>query len=176
MNMINKQIGVGMIEVLVAIVITAVGLLGVAKMQSLALQSNHDASQRSMAIYFTEDIISRIRSVPQASLASLASYDDTIVGYKKDTTEKRYIPLEPTPVCDLAYPCDNFIEKFNHDLWEWEQLLDGEMEKSGATQVGGLFNANGCIAVSNNQVTVIVAWDAIDNAAASTSAVADACG
>lgn len=44
----RTQTGVGLIEVLIALVVTAVGLLGVAKMQALAIASTNTTSARSL--------------------------------------------------------------------------------------------------------------------------------
>jgi len=183
----NKQNGVGMIEVLITILITAVGLMGVAKMQTMALKSNHDAAQRSMAIYYAEDIVSRMRSLPVA-ICNIATHKTELkcvnaggiwspVNYLADYIGEvggGSISSEPSPNCDSSSNVCTIPQKVAHDLWEWEQLLDGETEKSGVAQVGGLLNVDGCIDVTSNQIKVRIAWDALDSA--DNLATADACG
>lgn len=165
---LKRQLGVGMIEVLVTIIITAIGLLGVAKMQSVALQYNHDSSQRSQAIFYIEDIISRMRAVGSANLSSYDTFSAS--GLSNNGVGGGQITSEPTPVCDSDNPC-SVTQKINHDLWEWEQIIDGRLELKSGTPVGGLLNAAGCIQVNNNSVTITIAWDAIDNAVKTTSSI-----
>jgi len=169
-NKRNRQLGVGMIEVLVTIVITAIGLLGVAKMQTIAMQSSYDASQRSLAVYLANDVISRMRSttdgicsdtnyVTETDCVDVYGNTWTVVNYlaSYDTTSMTNDDVggasqsTPGQSCIGAGNSCTEAQKITHDLWEWEQVIDG-----------GLFNANGCISVVQNSVRVIVAWDAID--------------
>lgn len=63
----NKQKGVTLIEVLVTLLITTVGLLGLAALQLNALQSTVDSGQRSQAVWLMQDLIERMRASPQAT-------------------------------------------------------------------------------------------------------------
>lgn len=54
--------GVGLIEVLVAVTILAIGLLGIAAMQATALANRHSAVQRSEAVVGTYAILERMRA------------------------------------------------------------------------------------------------------------------
>src|SRR3970040_1926224 len=45
-----RQRGAGLIEVMVAVVVLAVGLLGIAGLQLASLQNNHSAALRSQAV------------------------------------------------------------------------------------------------------------------------------
>lgn len=57
-----RQQGATLIEVLVAMLILSVGLLGLAGMQMTALQSNHSAYYRSQATVLAYDVIDRMRA------------------------------------------------------------------------------------------------------------------
>lgn len=63
MHMINKnnQLGVGMIEVLVALLILALGLLGFIALQYRAAEATVEGSYRVQAINLARDISERIR-------------------------------------------------------------------------------------------------------------------
>ncbi|PPD30682.1 MAG: type IV pilus modification protein PilV [Methylomonas sp.] len=70
---VKRQLGFSMIEVLVAVLVLAIGLLGVAAIQTVALKNNNSALQRSQATmlaYFMMDAMRANRSV-----AIIGSYD-----------------------------------------------------------------------------------------------------
>lgn len=71
---INRQKGVGLIEVLVTVLLLATGLLVMAALQIRSLQFNQSAYMRSQANILAYDIIDRIR----LNRANAASYDITL--------------------------------------------------------------------------------------------------
>lgn len=56
--------GFSLIEVLIALVILAIGLLGMASLMLTSMQSNQNAAERSAAIVLSYDLIERMRSNP----------------------------------------------------------------------------------------------------------------
>lgn len=62
----SRQRGVGLLEVLVAIVVLALGLLGLAALQITSLKGGHGAYLRSQAAQLTYDMGDRIRANPIA--------------------------------------------------------------------------------------------------------------
>ncbi len=73
---LKNQKGLGMIEVLVAVVILAIGLLGLAAMQVTASRTTTQSAQKTQAILLAEDMIERIR----ANRGAAGSYDGVTVG------------------------------------------------------------------------------------------------
>lgn len=65
---LRKQHGFSMIEVLVTVLILAIGLLGLAGLQSTSLRSNHSAMLRSQATVLAYDIADRLRANRTAAL------------------------------------------------------------------------------------------------------------
>lgn len=65
---LRNQRGFSMIEVLVTVLILAIGLLGLAGLQSTALRSNHSAYLRSQATVLAYDITDRMRANRTAAL------------------------------------------------------------------------------------------------------------
>lgn len=59
--------GMSLIEVLVAVMILAIGLLGIAAMQSLALRSGQGSLESSQAVMQTASIIEAMRANPSGS-------------------------------------------------------------------------------------------------------------
>jgi len=68
--MIRQQRGFTLIEVLVAMLIVAVGILGVAGMQVVSLQQNRNALLRDQALQLGNDILDRMRANPVTDYAA----------------------------------------------------------------------------------------------------------
>lgn len=58
----RKETGATLIEVLIAMVVLAVGLLGLAGLQATSIQSNHSAYYRSQATLLAGDLADRMRA------------------------------------------------------------------------------------------------------------------
>lgn len=68
--------GVSLLEVLVALVILSVGMLGLAGLQATGLSANGDAEQRTQAALTANDMIERMRANPAAvNTGSYAAID-----------------------------------------------------------------------------------------------------
>jgi type IV pilus assembly protein PilV len=62
----RSSTGITLLEVLVALVILSVGMLGLAGLQAAGLSANGDAEQRTQAALVTNDMIERMRANPAA--------------------------------------------------------------------------------------------------------------
>jgi len=60
-RVINRN-GFTMIEVLIAVLILSIGLLGLAGLQTYSLKNNHSAYLRSQSTFLAYDIVDRIRA------------------------------------------------------------------------------------------------------------------
>ncbi|NJN46951.1 MAG: type IV pilus modification protein PilV [Candidatus Competibacteraceae bacterium] len=58
----HEQFGFTLLEVLVALIILAIGLLGLASFQAIGLRSNHSAQLRTQATILSYDIMDRMRA------------------------------------------------------------------------------------------------------------------
>ena len=58
---ISKPAGFSLLEILIAIFILAIGLLGLAALQTTSLKNNHSAQYRTTATVLAYDIIERMR-------------------------------------------------------------------------------------------------------------------
>jgi len=144
---LSKQVGMSLIEVMVALFIMTTGILGAVSMQVTAKKGSFDAMQRSLASSLAQDIIEKMRGNDSATLALYAAnspYGDGVVA----------VP----PACNsLAAICQP-VQMVNHDLFGWEQALMGARATNSGNNVGGLIEGIGCIAVNGNTVTVAIAW------------------
>ena len=68
--------GFSLLEVLIAMIILSVGLLGIAAMQLVSLKTNHGAYQRSQATILAYDMMDRLRA--NRVIAMAEGYDITM--------------------------------------------------------------------------------------------------
>lgn len=79
---VQRQTGVGLIEVLVTLLILSTSLLALGAMQNRSLQFNQGAYLRSQANIFAYDILDRMR----VNLANLNSYESDLAHVAEDST------------------------------------------------------------------------------------------
>lgn len=72
-----SQSGIAMIEVLVTVVVMAIGLLGMAALQVKSVQATNDASQHSQAIWVLEDLAGKIRANPEGAKLKQYEFSDS---------------------------------------------------------------------------------------------------
>jgi type IV pilus assembly protein PilV len=141
--------GVSMIEVLVALLILTVGLLGIAGLQTQMQTAQLEAYQRSQAIVLLQDMVDRV----SANRKNVASY----VGAN---------PLGTGTTLDCAAPATVAAK----DMCEWSNLLLGAAEITGGNKVGAMIGARGCITlpvtVMPRQTIVAVVWQGVTPTAA----------
>ncbi len=147
---IREQLGVGLVEVLVAMLVVSVGALSLISMQIAGKKVGYDALQRSVATTLVNDILERMRNNPNA----LANYTVNTLGGESVATE-------PTPNCTSS-ACTP-AQLAARDLWEWEQNLDGAAEllddgSGSITKVGGLVNPRACITHNAGIINVTIVW------------------
>jgi type IV pilus assembly protein PilV len=65
----KKSLGLTLIEVLVTIVITSIGLMGLLSLQMQAMKATQDAGNQSQSIWIFNDLINRIRVNEGSSLS-----------------------------------------------------------------------------------------------------------
>lgn len=139
------QRGVALLEVAIAIVVIAIGAIGLASMQLSAKRAGFEAVQRTYASALAMDILERIRLNPGV----LDSYDTTVGNASLGDT---------APVTCSGASCTE-TQLVALDLWAWEQGLDGAAETRAGGSVGGLLNPTGCIVVDGRLVQVTIAWE-----------------
>ncbi len=93
----DNQCGATLIEVLVAMLVLSVGLLGLAGMQMTALQSNQSAYYRSQATVLAYDVIDRMRANRADALNGV--YD---IAQRNETCNPRLAPSGTLAQRDVA--------------------------------------------------------------------------
>ena len=131
-----QECGVGLIEILITIVITSFGLIGLVALSGRMTLNEMESLQRTHALTLLGNMTQRM----QANVPALASYvTSTAVGTGD---------AQPADCSTLVTPT---IAQM--DACEWSNALKGAAEKSGTTSVGAMLGARGC--VENIQTEVL---------------------
>ncbi len=140
--------GVSLIEVMVAVFVLSVGVLGVTGLQMTAKRANYEAVQRTTAAALSQDIIERMRANP----GDLDTY--TNLGAGRTLTGGTMAATACAADCTHA-------QLAQYDLYEWERAIDGVTAQSGGNNIGGLSLPTACITGPNGGsgfYTVAIAW------------------
>lgn len=131
--------GSSLIEILVTMVILAIGLLGLAGMQAKIHLLELESFERGQAVVLLNDIVDRI----SADRDNSASYVGTV---GTGTT----CASGGTGVCT----CTAIAAGAAHELCEWSNLIKGAAEKSSSNPIGGVDSARACITTFTTVPTV----------------------
>lgn len=135
-TMRTAQAGIGMIEVLAALFVLSVGLLGVAGLQAQGLRAGHSASHRSVAVMKAYEIIERMRANPGAVIdAAGATFYSASFAFDPAGT--------PDPFCADTDGGGPGVEctppqLANYDIFSWKESIDtafNNMTGEGAINV-----------------------------------------
>lgn len=148
----NSQRGVGLVEVLAALFVLSVGLLGIAGLQAQGLIAGFNASQRSVAVVKAYEIIERMRANPDGVNDGLGT-----TAYASGMGGPGAAPgvycadLNGSPGADC-----NIVQLANFDIYAWKQSIQDafpNMNGQGAVQV-----TLGPTALAPTNVIVTVQW------------------
>ncbi len=156
----KKQAGMTFIEVLIALFIMVTGILGAVAMQATAKKGSFDAMQRSLASGLAQDIVELMRNNDASTLALYTT--NSPYGTGKITNP---------PTCNSNASLCTPAQMVTNDLYYWEQALMGANTNDGTNNTGGLMDATACIDVTNNEVTVVISWDAREKMVVNSDAV-----
>ncbi|MBX2881978.1 MAG: type IV pilus modification protein PilV [Granulosicoccus sp.] len=135
---IATQTGVGLIEILIAVLVLGIGILGVASTQVVSLQMSSQSQSRSQAVLMAEDLLDRIRANP-ANPAGYALAEGDAVGADNGACDTSFVPANGNVTAD--------------DIDSWENNLACLLPEAERT-----------VAVNGNVVTITIDWDQDDAA------------
>lgn len=146
MPLSRKQTGFTLVEVLVALVLVAIGLLGLANLQTVGLRNHTSTYLTAQAIWLANDITDRIRSNSRT-----ANYSNI--------TPQQFNCSDPQNPCTPQQMAAN-------DLWEWKQNIIRTLGSNAVTLVcidDNPFDNRDCVAGGGNSVgdpfMVRITWD-----------------
>lgn len=149
--------GFTMLEVLVAIVITVFGLLGLIGMQAVAHQAELESYQRAQALILLNDMVERINSNRGSATCYAITNAATGTPYLGTATGGGYAG---TPNCTAGYVNTQTKALADSGMASWDQLLQGSAEVGSAGNIGAMAGARGCVSFDPvaNVYTIAVAW------------------
>ena len=131
-----KSRGFTLLEVLIAVVVLSIGLLGIAGLQAFSQRSNHSAYLRSQATALAYDMIDRMRANTAGVLSGAYNAIDTTSGTYSN------------PGCDTA-TCSS-SQMAQYDMYDWQQELATQLPTGNGKVTG---------AGVGSMFTVTVMWD-----------------
>ncbi len=153
----RRMVGVSFIEVLVALVIISVGLLGIAKMQALAISSTRTSGVRSLIAVEAESLAASMQAnrIYWAQVAGAATtFTATVNGTTVTSSDATMAAAASTANCTTAScigasPQATGAPMAAYDLSQWGQALQGVVP-----------SATGTVACSGSPVTctIDVTW------------------
>ncbi len=156
--------GFSMVELLVAVLVMGVGVLGVTGLQLVSLQNNRDALLRSEALQLGYNILDNIRVNPGAGVPGLnyagVGFDDAPVA-PTDCFANNCSAAQMTAFDIAVWQCS--LGKFNEDAvcdaLRQGVILPPSVSVGGATAQPGLPDGEGSIAIDGaGVITVTVRW------------------
>lgn len=147
-----KESGFSLIEIMISGFILALGLLGLAGMQSTAVKSTVEIQQRTLANSLVADISARMQL--NRVWLQQAGNDYAIDSIMNETLA--------APSCvdgDGIFDNCSGEDIKNNDLYEWKDKFIGANVTSGTGGNTGLVGADACIEVTSAGVaTIILSW------------------
>jgi len=144
----HRQRGASMLEVLAAVFVLAIGLLGTASLQLTSKRSNLEARDRALATALAQGFVERMRMNPRA----LGTYTDAGLGRALDGASM--------PAVDCSVDCTD-AQMAGMDLYDLEQALAGAAVQLGGNDVGGLSTPRVCVDGPDGGAgtyTIAIAW------------------
>lgn len=96
-----REVGFSLIEVLIALLVLSIGLLGLAALQTIGLKFTHESYQRTQAVLQAYDIIDRIRANSTAKTAG--AYSNVALGNIPTVTTSCTVGTACTPAEMATY-------------------------------------------------------------------------
>jgi type IV pilus assembly protein PilV len=136
--------GFTLLEVLIALLVMSIGLLGIGKMMMLSARANDSAYMRSQATALAYTMLDAMRANRQAAISS--GYD----------TAMGVFPGAAAACGTVASPC-NSGQQAQTDLWQWGNTLAVALPL-GAGSVTTVVAPDVKTGANNVTATIVVQW------------------
>lgn len=152
-----------MLEVLIAIVIASIGLLGMAGLSARSIDAEYESYQRAQALILLQDMVDKINANRKA--AGCYAFTDPSTGAPALGTGTSL-----TPSC-TAYGTASQQQRAVDDLNDWNTKLLGAAEQQSGTSTGAMQGARGCVTFDpiSGTYQISVVWQGMIDTVAPTS-------
>lgn len=130
------QQGFSLVEVLIALAVLSIGLLGLAALQTVSLKVGHDSYQRTQATMLAYDMIDRMRANPSALAAG--RYNVVAVNTNPGSSDCVSVSCSVNELAD-------------YDIRTWHSTLAAKLSQG-----------QGTISTSGSTRTITVSWSEND--------------
>jgi len=152
MHIVPSQRGISLIESMVAIVVMALGILGIVGVQLRTLSDTQTGVRRAQAIHLIEDLSERIKVNPNALL--------NIGGYAMAWG------TNPTGAPDCKATACTTAQIIQYDLQEWKRLVNNTLapqantaaDATALTDATIFIPADETVASNRRQLGVMIRW------------------
>jgi type IV pilus assembly protein PilV len=154
----SKENGFSLIEILVTLIVLAIGLLGLGATQVALQQADIESYQRAQALVLANDMLDRLSANRYA--APCYAFSTNSGGYLGTTSGGGHLD---DPTCALGSATAEQVERATTDLQQWDLLLQGSSEVASGANAGAMNGARGCVRfnAADATYTVIVAWQGL---------------
>lgn len=123
----SKEVGSSLIEVVVALFVLAIGMLGVLSMQVKSMQFNQSAYYYTQAVYLANQILENMRSSPDIANAYLIGIDESAPTASKN--------------CSASGETCSATELRNFNLKTWRENVQATLVsgKSSVERIGDFY-------------------------------------
>jgi type IV pilus assembly protein PilV len=148
-----RQRGVTLIEVLIAIVVVAVGLLGIAKMQALAVSSSRTSATRALVAIEAASLASAMHANETFWTSSTAQgLSVTIASTSITATPSSAMSTQAAGACLQPNSCSGSAAKMaGYDLTQWGGQLYAAVPTTTAASVS-------CLSTTPVTCTISITW------------------
>lgn len=150
----GRQDGFTLIEVMIAILVLAFGVLGLAGLQARAMSAENESYTRAQAILLVQDMATRLAANTAGFSAGNYAHAGVVygTGYDNSAPDCNALVTPPVSAADVA----------NADICAWSDALKN---------ASGVRGARGCIEAGAvaSEVFVSVAWQGRDSAVVPTA-------
>lgn len=108
---VAKQTGASLLEVMIALVVFGIGMIGTAALMATSIRDNNSAYLRTQAVFLANNMAERIRA--NLDGADEGEYDAIALGSSGGTAAD----------CDWDAPCD-FDALAANDEFEWKRMIN----------------------------------------------------
>ncbi len=113
-NSTEQQTGIGLIEVLVSLLVIAIGVLGMAGLQSRSLQHNQAAYLHSRATFLAGDMLDRIRA--NQTVAKTSDIYETGLDDDIETCDEADYPA----TCETGTCSQQQMAQYDIEQWKFQ--------------------------------------------------------